>query len=621
MYENEIKILELLNDKFDLSQRDLSKRAGLSLGKVNYTIKRLVENDYINVEKDDNKMSYKLTEKGFKFIDANLKNEKTKKIKLHSEDVKNINQAVILAAGRASDFDKPVGFLEIDDITLIERTINLLFNENIENIVIVTGYKHEYFDALAKDSRINIVYNARYKWTGTMCSLSLAKEFIHGDFLLVENDLVFEERTLKYLVENSSRDCILITNETGSGDEAFVEINNGFIYKISKDIHQLNKIDGEMIGLSKISYEVFKLMLEEFKTNKNPYLNYEYLLMDIGRNYNIGYTKIDDLVWAEIDNLDQYNHVKKVVLPRMKRKELTVRVDKLKHIASEAMCIDMDSIEDVKPIGGMTNKNYKIVVKGKNYVLRIPGAGTEEMISRRSEKINSRLAFENGFDSELIYFNENTGVKISTFIEKTETLNGRTAKKEENMRMIAGILKRLHNSSFKFGSEFDPFKTAEEYEKLLHKYNGKNFEDYDEVKEKVMALKKVMDSFNINKCPCHNDTVPENFIKSGESKIFLIDWEYSGMNDPMWDIAAHSIECSFSEDDEELFLNIYFNGEIDEQHRIRILINKIMQDFIWSTWTNIKEAKGDDFGSYGIDRYNRAKVNLEKLNKKLKELK
>ncbi|MDF2884851.1 MAG: choline kinase, partial [Clostridiaceae bacterium] len=611
----------LLNDRFDLSQRDLSKRTELSLGKVNYTIKKLVDEDYLIVEKDDNKMSYKLTEKGFKFIDFNLKREKTKKINLHSEDSKNINQAVILAAGRASDFDKPVGFLEIEDFTLIERAINLLFNENIESIVIITGYKHEYFDTLSKDNRIKIIYNDRYKWTGTMYSLSLAKELIVGDFLLVENDLIFEERTLKYLVENSNRDCILVTNETGSGDEAFVEINNGFIYKISKDIHQLNRIDGEMIGLSKISYEVFKLMLEEFKTNKNPYLNYEYLLMDIGRNYNIGYTKIDDLVWAEIDNLNQYNHVKSNIFPRMKRKEMTIRIDKLKHIASEAMAVDINSIDNVQPIGGMTNKNYKIVVKGKNYVLRIPGAGTEEMISRTSEKINSRLAFENGFDSDLIYFNEHTGVKISTFIEKTETLNERTAKKEENMKLIAGILRELHNSSFKFGSEFDPFKIAEEYEKLLHKYNGKNFEDYYEVKEKVMSLKKVMDSFNITKCPCHNDTVPENFIKSGESKIFLIDWEYSGMNDAMWDIAAHSMECNFSDDDEELFLNIYFNGEIDEQHRLRILINKILQDFIWSTWTNIKEAKGDDFGSYGINRYNRAKANLEKLNKKFEELK
>ena len=82
----------------------------------------------------------------------------------------------------------------------------------------------------------------------------------------------------------------------------------------------------------------------------------------------------------------------------------------------------------------------------------------------------------------------------------------------------------------------------------------------------------------------------------------------------MWDIAAHILECEFNEDEEELFLSIYFNNEVKENHRARILIYKICQDFLWSIWTNIKESKGDDFGSYGQDRYNRAKLNLKKIN-------
>ena len=71
----------------------------------------------------------------------------------------------------------------------------------------------------------------------------------------------------------------------------------------------------------------------------------------------------------------------------------------------------------------------------------------------------------------------------------------------------------------------------------------------------------------------------------------------------------------FSEDEEELLLNIYFNGKLEEKYQKRILINKIYQDFLWSTWTIIKEAKGDDFGTYGIDRYTRAKKNLEVILK------
>ena len=105
-----------------------------------------------------------------------------------------------------------------------------------------------------------------------MASLAKAKELIDGDFILLENDLVFEEYAIKTVVESSiHRDCILITNESGSGDEAFVEIRNNYLFKMSKDIHQFNKIDGEMIGISKLSFELYKMMLEEFRKCKSIY--------------------------------------------------------------------------------------------------------------------------------------------------------------------------------------------------------------------------------------------------------------------------------------------------------------------------------------------------------------
>uniref|UniRef100_UPI002627A0EB phosphotransferase family protein n=1 Tax=Clostridium sp. TaxID=1506 RepID=UPI002627A0EB len=159
-------------------------------------------------------------------------------------------------------------------------------------------------------------------------------------------------------------------------------------------------------------------------------------------------------------------------------------------------------------------------------------------------------------------------------------------------------------------NSFDIYNKIEKYEQLLIKVNGNNFEDYYEVKDKVIYLKIIINELDTELTPCHNDTVAENFIKSGDEKMYLIDWEYGGMNDPMWDLAGYCLENGLSEDEEELFLNIYFGGKAEESYKKRILINKIYQDFLWSTWTNIKEAKGDDFGSYGIDRYNRAKKNL-----------
>ena len=260
----------------------------------------------------------------------------------------------------------------------------------------------------------------------------------------------------------------------------------------------------------------------------------------------------------------------------------------------------------------MTNKNFKVTLNGKDYILRIPGNGTEEMISRVSEKCNSLLANELGLDTDILHFNEENGIKLSSFIDNAETINSKTAKREDNMILITDVLRKLHKSGVKFDNTFDVFEKIEEYEILLKKNNGKNFDDYKVVKEKVLSLKNILNELGIDLRPCHNDTVPENFVKDGE-KLYLIDWEYSGMNDPMWDLAAHILECEFSEEDEELFLNTYFGCEVEEKYKTKILIYKICQDFLWSIWTNIKEAKGDDFGSYGENRYNRAKYNLDKI--------
>ena len=105
---------------------------------------------------------------------------------------------------------------------------------------------------------------------------------------------------------------------------------------MSKDIHQFNKIDGEMIGISKISYEVFNKMLELFKDNKNPYLNYEYALMDIARDYKVGYIKPDNLVWTEIDVQEHYERAIKNIYPKLKRKEKEIKVNNIKILLSEA---------------------------------------------------------------------------------------------------------------------------------------------------------------------------------------------------------------------------------------------------------------------------------------------
>ena len=616
MLEDRLEVLKTLNDNFNINQRELAKRTNMSLGKINSVLKEFTEDGFIDRIENNRGILYKVTDKGMKFLEENLVSAKNTRLKLHEEEKKTVKQAVILAAGRADDFGKPVGMLDIQDFKLIDRTLGILKENGITKIVIVTGYKSEQYEEYFKNSKnVKLVKSDIYKWTGTMHSLSLAKEYVDDDFLLIENDLVFEKRAIKELVESPERDCILFTNESGSGDEAFVEIRDNHLFKMSKDIHQFNKIDGEMIGITKISYKLYQMMLEEFKGNVNPYLNYEYVLLDVARNYNIGFVKIDDLAWGDADTLKEYEKIKNHLYPTIRRRELSYEINSIKKIVCEALKVNENDVTEVTSAGGMTNKNYRICVRDTRYILRVAGTGTDRMINRNTEMFNSAIASEKGFNVEVPYFNLETGVKISKFIENAETLTHRSIKKEENLKQVTKILRDLHEcKDFHMDNEFNMFRELEKYEEILKKDNGDFFEDYDEVRTKVMALEDELKRCGAVSVPSHNDLVSENFVKDTEGRIYLIDWEYSGTNDDMWDLAALSLENEFSEDDIELMFRLYFNGkEADENTRRRLLIHQICQDTLWAVWTLIKEAEGDDFGTYGIDRYNRAKEYLKKL--------
>ena len=615
MLEDRLEILKILNNNFNINQRELSKRTNISLGKVNSILREFTIDGTIERIINNRGILYRVTEKGMKILEENLASAKNTRLKIHEEDNKTVKEAVILAAGRAKDFGKPVGMLEIQDFKLIDRTLNILKENGINKITIITGYESNYYDEYFKlNKNITLVKSDKYKWTGTMYSLSLARECVKEDFLLIENDLIFEKRAIKELVESKSRDCILLTNESGSGDEAFVEIRDNHLFKMSKDIHQFNRIDGEMIGITKVSHKLYQMMLEEFKDNINPYLNYEYVLLDVARDYNIGFVKIDDLAWGDADTKKEYENILNHLYPTIRRRELNYEINTVKTIIREAMKVSEGDISEVVAAGGMTNKNYRICVKGKRYILRVAGIGTECMISRKNEMFNSSIASERGYNVETPYFNVETGIKISTFIENAETLTPRSVKKEENLKQVTRILRNLHeDNEFPMKNEFNVFRELEKYEDILKSSNGEFFDDYDEVREKFMKLEQVLKKCDRVFVPSHNDLVSENLVKDTEGRIYLIDWEYSGINDDMWDLAALSLENNFSDDDTELMFRLYFNGEADENSRKRLLIHQISQDLLWAVWTLIKENEGDDFGTYGIDRYNRVKENLNKL--------
>lgn len=116
-------------------------------------------------------------------------------------------------------------------------------------------------------------------------------------------------------------------------------------------------------------------MFEEFKENVNLYLNYEYVLLDVVRNYNIGFVKIDDFVWGDVDIIKEYEKIKNYFYLIIRRREFSYEINNIKFIVCEVLKVEDGDIIEVILVGGMINKNYRICVKGIRYILRVVGVG------------------------------------------------------------------------------------------------------------------------------------------------------------------------------------------------------------------------------------------------------
>ncbi|MBQ4050129.1 MAG: phosphotransferase [Oscillospiraceae bacterium] len=529
-----------------------------------------------------------------------------------SEELKT---AVILAEGRQKDLSGCAGLeLLSDGDTVLDRLMRNLENGGIKKFVIVAGFEFERFrERFGSRQDVVLIENPRWKWTGSMASLALAAPHLDEGFLVVKGDLVLEQRAIDALVSDQNHFAAVLSRPTGGENDLFVELDEqGGIFRMSRDIHQVNRVQGVSVGLCKVPLSVLEQMMEYFSRNQNPLINFEYVLESVGRLYRFYGVEVDDLVWGRVRDRESFAEVTDRIHPRILRKEKEMREQLAAEAVTDILGIEEKDISRISFAGGLTNLNYYVEAAGERYILRLPGRMTESMISRENEKHNAELASSAGFNSELVFCNAETGVKLSRYIDGAETLGPLTVRLDGNMKKTADILSRLHRSALPQQNRFDPFREAEKYESLLDDPSGRMYKGYDAMRLKVNTLLRArLDELGYEQCPCHNDLVAANLVLSRAGRLYLIDWEYAGLNDPMFDVAALFLENDFTPEDEELFFHYYFGGEKEPAHcREKILIFKIVQDFLWSIWTVLKESKGDDFGSYGPDRFARAKRNM-----------
>lgn len=253
-----------------------------------------------------------------------------------------VKTAVILAAGmgsRLSDVTNdeiPKGLLMINGKTLIERSIEKLRSVGIEKIYIVTGHlSYKYDEFLNEYKFIQTKRNRKYKATGSMTSLAILENDIKEDFLLLESDIVYEVYALIKAINYEQEDCVLLSGRTYSGDECYVEVRDDNLYKISKNINDLGQVYGELVGISKISLGLYKSMIKEYKRfnydvedeyefidyrkGSSKKYDYENAIFDVAKHKKVGYLKVENLIWGEIDDRSHLDRVKKDVLPKIEK--------------------------------------------------------------------------------------------------------------------------------------------------------------------------------------------------------------------------------------------------------------------------------------------------------------
>jgi len=267
-----------------------------------------------------------------------------------------------------------------------------------------------------------------------------------------------------------------------------------------------------------------------------------------------------------------------------------------------------------KRLGGLTNLVYRVDTGAELLIVRIPGEGTEDYIDRAVEIHNARVAAEAGISAEVIWADAASGVMVACCIDGIKTMTPALFASRDRAAARAGVaLGQLHRCGQDFEFRFELFAMIDDYLAIL---SGKDINlpyGYHEIVRAAEPVKQALAKAPTPLAPCHCDPLCENFLDDGE-KMWIVDWEYSGMNDPMWDLGDLSVEAGFDATQDDAMLRAYFGRAPSDAEMGRMVIYKTMCDLLWTLWGLIQHADGneaEDFNAYAIGRFDRCRALME----------
>lgn len=505
-----------------------------------------------------------------------------------------VDNAIILAAGFGSravplTYETPKGLLPVKGTPMLEREIEQLIERGITSIVIVVGYMKEAFDYLIDKYGVKLIYNPDYATKNNFASLYRAINHLRSSYVLVADNWI-EQNMFHSYEPDSWFSCLYFEGET---HEWCVDVDSdGRI----NEIHIGGADSLAVVGPAYFSAafsDKFRALLEEYyRKPGSADFYWEHILRD----------HIDELpmyVNEQTGNLHEFENLEEL------RQYDTTYIDntrnKIMEFIAESQNVSQGSIDHIVPLkAGVTNHSFKFDINDRGYVFRLPGYGTDKLINRANEKATYLALGDLGIADEIVLFDEKSGIKISTYYPNSTIADPFS---DEDLYLSMTKIKQVHDQSLRANHSYDLASMIRYYYKLADEIHAIRFRDVQDVLEKVEELLRLKDAMAIPEVLCHGDYAHTNVLKLSNGDIRLIDWEYSGMADPMMDVSMYTIYAQFDKARIDLAVEYYLGRKPTQQEAVRLYMYVALGGFLWSMWGQYKQGLGQEFGEYPMIMY------------------
>lgn len=527
--------------------------------------------------------------------------------------------AIILAAGKSGSFapftyEKPKGLFNVKGEILIERQIRQLKEAGIKDIYVVVGYMKEKYFYLENKFGVKLIVNNKFGKYGNLYSLYVARDkicntyiccadhyYMENPFTDVNADNIsyracsyFEGKFREFGVTCSDMDVITDMSVGGSDSWAMV----GYAYMKKSFSVKFCEFMNQEIN----NFGVASMFWEEFYAKHIKDLTFYRKEYEQGKI--VEFESIEDLRKFDSEFL------------------LNVDSDIISNICSVLKCNPND-IVDINVINaGLTNVSFSFYANDIKYVYRHPGSTAGNLIERKSECFAQMKAKEYGLDKSVIYLDE-MGWKISYYVEDARCCDFEND--DEQLNTAMSYLHRLHDIDI--NNEVRIFDNVEEGKKLMRIASltkGNLEREFGEEVEKIEQLYEYvkLDSRKMGKklVLCHNDVYAPNYLIDKSGNIYLIDWEYAGLNYEANDIGCILCRHDWTNEQIERYIENYLGHVPSEDEKRYYYAFIAISGFYWFCWGLYKGSVGDDDGFFFLPAYHNMKKYLDESLKRYRKL-